>query len=76
MAVWSGSCCTYRLCIWHSDNAEMSKCASVDEELNQEEKDHTLSQRGLDTLDSVVVGTKDQNGQDDVVRYFNNNVSQ
>jgi protein-disulfide isomerase-like protein with CxxC motif len=54
----------------------MGKCASVDEELDQEEKNHTLSQRGLDSLNSIVVRTKYQNGQDDVVRDFDYDVGQ
>jgi hypothetical protein len=64
------------LCIWHSDDTEMCKCASVDEELDQEEKNHTLSQRGLDTLDSIVVRTKYQNSQNNVVRDFDYDVGQ
>jgi hypothetical protein len=52
----------------------MCKCAGVDEELDQEEQNHTLSQRGLDTLDSIVVRAEDQNGQDNVVRDLNNDV--
>jgi hypothetical protein len=54
----------------------MCERASVDEELDQEEKNHTLSQRGLDSLNGIVVRTEDQNSQDDVVRDFDYDVGQ
>jgi hypothetical protein len=54
----------------------MCKCAGVDEEFDQEEQNHTLSQRGLNSLDSIVVRTEDQNSQDDIVRDLNNDVGQ
>lgn len=62
------------LCIWHGDDTEMRECASIDEELDEEEENHALSQGGLDTLNSIVVGTEYQNSQDDVVRNFDDNV--
>ena len=52
----------------------MCECASIDEELDKEEKNHALSQRGLDSLNSVVVGTENQNSQDDVVGNFDYDV--
>lgn len=54
----------------------MGKGAGINEELDQEEKNNTLLQRSLNSLNSVVVGTKDQNGQNDVVRDFNNNIGE
>lgn len=54
----------------------MCECAGVDEELDEEEKDHTLSDRGLNSLNGIVVGTKHKNSQDDIVRDFNYDVGQ
>jgi hypothetical protein len=54
----------------------MCECAGVDEELDEEEKNHALSDRGLNSLNGVVVGTEYQNSQDNVVRDFNYNVGQ
>jgi len=62
------------LCIWHGDDTEMRERASIDEELDEEEENHALSQGGLDTLNGIVVGTEYQNSQDDVVRNFDDNV--
>jgi len=52
----------------------MRECASVDEEFDEEQENHALLQRGLNTLDGIVVGTEYQNSQDDVVRNFDDNV--
>jgi hypothetical protein len=54
----------------------MCKRAGVDEKFDQEEQNHTLSQRRLDSLNSVVVRTEDQNSQDNVVRDLDNDIGQ
>lgn len=64
------------LSVGHGNDAEMCECTGVDEEFNEEEQDQTLLQRSLDTLNSVVVRAKDEDGQDDVVRNFDHDVGQ
>ena len=54
----------------------MCERAGVDKEFDEEEKDHALSERGLNSLNGIVVGTEYQNSQDDVVRDFNYNVGE